>query len=78
MAIVNNKSSVMSARAPRKSSILCQMHIDDLLRGEMRRIEIRTIDTLRKKEPFPAVFILALIDTGILMWTGSMCKRTLG
>lgn len=65
MAIVS-KSSVMSARAQRKSSILCQMHIDDLMCGEMRHVEIRTIDMLRKKEPFPAVFILALIDTGIL------------
>lgn len=65
MAIVNNKSSVMSARTHRKSSILCQMHIDDLMSGEMRHVEIRTIDMLRK-DPFSAVFILALIDTGIL------------
>lgn len=52
MAIVNNKSCVMSARAHRKSSILCQMHIDDLMGGDIRHVEIRAIDMLRKKEPF--------------------------
>jgi hypothetical protein len=59
MAIVNTKSSVMSARTQRKSSILCQMHIDDMICAEMRCVEIRTIDMLRKREPFSAVFILA-------------------
>lgn len=59
MATANTKSSVMSARAHRKSSMFCQVHIDDLMRGEMRHVEMRTIDMLSKKEAFCTVFTLA-------------------
>lgn len=56
MATANIKSSVMSSRAHRKSSMFCQVHIDDLMRGEMRHID-ENQDMLRKKEAFCTVSV---------------------